>query len=189
MPSLSSFKSPATYHLLSYGTLLGSTLFQSFIGGVVAYRALPRAQFSTLQKSIFPPYFVLQTVAPLALWITYPRSLINALTSSPSAASAAASAVAGTNDKRNAYLVATMLVTAVLNLVYVGPKTTEIMQVRKHQETRDGKKSWDAGPHSPEMQALNKQFAILHSVSSIVNLIGLGAMVWYGAVLGEGLRL
>ncbi|KAH7082396.1 hypothetical protein FB567DRAFT_500360 [Paraphoma chrysanthemicola] len=185
MSSISPFKSPATYHLLSYGTLLGSTLFQSFIGGVVAYRALPRAQFSTLQKSIFPPYFVLQTVAPLALWATYPRSLITAITSSPSAASA----VAGTNDKRNAYLVATMLVTAVFNLVYAGPKTTEIMQVRKHQETRDGKKSWDAGPHSPEMQALNKQFAILHSVSSFVNLVGLGAMIWYGAVLGEGLSL
>ncbi|KAF2024967.1 hypothetical protein EK21DRAFT_77620 [Setomelanomma holmii] len=179
MSSLSTFKSPATYHLLSYGTLLGSTIFQSFIGGVVAYRALPRAQFSTLQKSIFPPYFVLQSVAPLAMWLTYPRSLLSAFTSSTTLKPTTS------NDKLNAYLITTMFVTAVLNLGYVGPQTTEIMRLRKHQETRDGKKSYDEGPHSKEMQALNRKFTILHSVSSLVNLVGLGAMVWYGGVLGE----
>lgn len=63
------------------------------------------------------------------------------------------------------------------------------MGERKHQETKDGKKSWDQGPHSEEMQRLNKKFGILHGVSTVVNLVGLGAMVWYGAVLGEGVRL
>lgn len=82
-----------------------------------------------------------------------------------------------------------MFVTALLNLVYVGPQTTEVMRLRKHQETRDGKKSYDAGPHSKEMQKLNKQFSILHSVSSLVNMAGFGAMVWYGGVLGEGVRI
>lgn len=82
-----------------------------------------------------------------------------------------------------------MFVTALANLVFIGPKTTEVMGIRKHQETRDGKKSYDSGPHSKEMQALNKQFAILHGVSTVVNLIGLGAMVWYGAVLADGLSL
>ncbi|OAK99281.1 hypothetical protein IQ06DRAFT_336855 [Phaeosphaeriaceae sp. SRC1lsM3a] len=174
MSSLSTFKSPATYHILSYGTLLGSTLFQSFIGGITAYRALPRAQFSSLQKAIFPPYFALQTITPLALWLTHPRSLLHA--SSPA-------------DSTSLYLIGTMFVTALANLVYIGPQTTEVMRLRKHQETRDGKKSWDEGPHSSEMEALNKRFSVLHGVSSLVNMVGLGAMVWYGAVLGEGLRL
>jgi hypothetical protein len=150
--------------------MLGSTVFQSFIGGIVAYRALPRAQFSALQKSIFPPYFTLQTLAPVAMWLTYPRSLLQ-------------------HDRSNAYLISTMFVTALLNLVYVGPQTTEVMRLRKHQETRDGKKSYDAGPHSEEMKGLNKRFSVLHGISSTVNLVGLGAMVWYGAVLGEGLRI
>ncbi|KAH7392173.1 hypothetical protein DE146DRAFT_661843 [Phaeosphaeria sp. MPI-PUGE-AT-0046c] len=176
MSSPSAFKSPATYHILSYGTLLGSTLFQSFIGGITAYRALPRAQFSSLQKAIFPPYFALQTITPLALWLTYPRSLLH-----PSAATPA--------DSTALYLIGTMFVTALANLVYVGPQTTEVMRLRKHQETRDGKKSWDEGPHSKEMEELNKRFGILHGVSSAVNMVGLGAMVWYGAVLGAGLRL
>lgn len=148
----------------------------------MAYRALPRAQFSTLQKSIFPPYFILQTVAPLAMWITYPRSLLSALTASTVT-------TALSSDKLNAYLITTMLVTAVLNLIYVGPQTTEVMRLRKHQETRDGKKSWDEGPHSKEMQELNKKFGILHGVSSLVNLVGFGAMVWYGSVLGERIAL
>ncbi|KAH3939303.1 hypothetical protein HBH70_231240 [Parastagonospora nodorum] len=173
MSSLSAFKEPATYHLLSYGTLIGSTIFQSFIGGVTAYRALPRAQFSSLQKAIFPPYFVLQTAAPIFLWVTYPRSLL-----SPASV-----------DKSNAWLIGTMFATGLLNLVYVGPETTRVMGERKHQETRDGKKSWDQGPHSEEMQRLNKKFGVLHGVSTLVNLLGLGAMVWYGAVLGEGVRL
>ena len=82
-----------------------------------------------------------------------------------------------------------MLVSGVTNLIYVGPKTTEIMKLRKHQETRDGKKSYDKGPHSKEMQALNKQFGVLHGVSSLVNLVGFLGMCWYGVLLGEGLRI
>lgn len=82
-----------------------------------------------------------------------------------------------------------MFGTALLNWAYLGPKTTEVMGLRKHQETRDGKKSYDAGPHSKEMQALNKQFGTLHGVSTIVNMVGLGAMIWYAGVLAEGFRL
>lgn len=90
---------------------------------------------------------------------------------------------------RARWLIGTMVVTALVNLVYLGPETTRVMGVRKHQETRDGKKSYDAGPHSKAMEALNKQFGILHSLSTIVNLGGLGAMVWYAGLLGQGLRL
>ncbi|KAF2994696.1 hypothetical protein E8E13_002540 [Curvularia kusanoi] len=177
-----SFKNPATYHLLSYGTLLGSTLFQSFISGVVAFRVLPRPQFSTLQKHTFPVYFTLQTLTPLAMLLTYPSGssrLLPFLSSTPVIQSA--------TDRLNVWLLGTMFVTALSNLVYVGPKTTEVMVKRKHQETRDGKNAYDKGPHSKEMEKLNREFTILHSISSVTNLVGLGAMVWYGAVLGSGL--
>jgi hypothetical protein len=149
---------------------------------VVAFRVLPRPQFSTLQKHTFPVYFTLQTLAPLAMLITYPSGysrLIPYFASSPT--------VQTTTDNLTMWLISTMFVTAVSNLLYVGPKTTEIMRLRKHQETRDGKKSYDEGPHSQEMQALNKQFGVLHGISSLVNLIGLGSMIWYGAVLGSHL--
>lgn len=80
-----------------------------------------------------------------------------------------------------------MFVSGLVNFVYAGPETTRVMGLRKHQETRDGKKSWEEGEHSEEMQALNRKFGILHGISTLVNMAGLGAMIWYGAVLGEGM--
>ena len=129
-------------------------------------------------------YFSLQTLAPLALLFTYPSgasSLVPYLSSSAK--------VQTPTDRLAAWLIGTMFFTALANWVYIGPETTKIMGLRKHQETRDGKKSYDAGPHSKEMQELNKQFGVLHGISSLINLVGLGAMVWYGGVLGTGLRL
>lgn len=83
--------------------------------------------------------------------------------------------------------IATMFATGLANWLFVGPATVRTMRERKHQETRDGKKSYDAGPHSPEMQRLNKEFGILHGISTLVNMAGLLAMVWYGVVLSERL--
>lgn len=91
-------------------------------------------------------------------------------------------------DGLASWLIGTMFVTGLVNLFYVGPETTRIMKVRKHQETKDGKKSYDKGPHSKEMEALNRSFGILHGISSLVNLIGFLGMCWYGVLLGEGLR-
>lgn len=158
----------------SYGTLLGSTVFQSFIGGIIAFRVLPRPQFSVLQKNTFPAYFLLQTTTPMLMALTYPRGGWRSLLLE--------------TDRLAFSLIATMLVSGVINLVWVGPQTTEIMRLRKHQETRDGKKSYDAGPHSREMQKLNRRFGILHGVSSLTNMVGFLAMCWYGVVLADGLR-
>jgi hypothetical protein len=57
---------------ISYGTLLGAEIFQSFIGGTTAYRTLPRPQFSALQSKLFPIYFSMQSALPLALALTFP---------------------------------------------------------------------------------------------------------------------
>lgn len=132
--------------------------------------------FSTLQKNIFPTYFTLQTVAPALMVLTYP--------SGPSSLWK----YKASGDGLAFWLTTTMFATGLINLLYVGPQTTEIMRVRKHQETKDGKKSYDKGPHSKEMEALNRRFGILHGVSSLVNLVGFLGMCWYGVLLGEGLR-
>lgn len=52
-------------------------------------------------------------------------------------------------------------------------------------ETRDGRKSYDAGPHSPEMKRLNKKFGMLHGLSSLTNLAALFAQFYYGVVLAQ----
>ncbi|KAF1967143.1 hypothetical protein BU23DRAFT_559584 [Bimuria novae-zelandiae CBS 107.79] len=132
--------------------------------------------FSTLQKSTFPAYFTLQTLTPVLMALTYP--------SGPSALWTQKAS----GDGLAFWLTTTMFVTGLVNWAYVGPQTTEIMKVRKHQETKDGKKSYDKGPHSREMEELNRRFAVLHGVSSLVNLVGFLGMCWYGVLLGEGLR-
>ena len=55
-------------------------------------------------------------------------------------------------------------------------------------ETRDGKKSYDAGPHSKEMKILNQKFGRMHGISSLLNMAGSLATVWYGMVLAERLQ-
>lgn len=113
----------------SYGTLLGSQVFQSFIGGIVAYRALPRPQFSSLQQAIFPIYFSMQTALPVILALTYPGER--------TAMAFRASSLSGVLEKQNILHVLTplvaMFVTSLANLVAVGPATTRIMKERKHQ--------------------------------------------------------
>ena len=54
---------------------------------------------------------------------------------------------------------------------------------------RDGKE-WDAaGPHSQEMQALNKKFGRLHGISALLNMATYVAALAYGFTLGSRLQL
>ncbi|EXJ77323.1 hypothetical protein A1O3_09549 [Capronia epimyces CBS 606.96] len=175
--------SAAPYHIISYGILLGAETFQSFIGGIVAFRNLPRPQFATLQSAIFPIYFSLQTALPVILALTFPaeRTAIGTTSSSFS----------GVLEPTNRLHVLTPLLTiflgGLLNAAFVGPATTKTMRERKHQETKDGKKSHDPPPHSKEMQALNAKFGRLHGISSLANLTAWIATVWYGFYLADRL--
>ena len=197
MPDLSIFRSPAPYHILSYGTLLGTQVFQSFIAGTTAYRVLPRPQFSTLQTALFPIYFSMQTALPVILALTFPGSSspthISSTTSTTSWGTHTTnpSGFSGVFDPSNRLHVLTplavMFVTSLINMALVGPATTKTMRERKHQETRDGKKSYEAPPHSKEMQALNKRFGQMHGTSSLLNMAGCLATVWYGFYLAERL--
>ncbi|PSS22392.1 hypothetical protein M430DRAFT_137592 [Amorphotheca resinae ATCC 22711] len=175
MPDLSILKSPAPYHIITYGTLLGTQFFQSFIGGIVAFRTLSRPQFAALQAKIFPIYFGLQTALPAILAVTYPGAR------SPRGT---ASGLQGTFAEVNRWSVlaplATMFVAGLANLLVIGPTTTKIMAERKQQEVKDGKKSYDPAPHSKEMLKLNQAFGRIHGISSLVNLVSFLSTVVYG---------
>ena len=131
MPSFASLTDPKAYHIISYGALLGSTLFQSFIAGPFAYSALPRPQFATLQQKIFPTYFAFQTALPVVLALTW---------SGEKVAGAALRKDAGwrgvfeTGNMWDGLIpIGLMFGTALLNLVLFGPATTKVMRERKHQ--------------------------------------------------------
>ncbi|KAK3302049.1 uncharacterized protein B0T15DRAFT_403975 [Chaetomium strumarium] len=169
-----SLLSPAPYHVLSYGTLLGTTFFHTFVGGIVSFQVLPRPQFAALMAKIFPVYFTMQTALPAVMAITYP-----------------AGGVSGVLDPSNRWRVLAPIAGAFLcalgNLAVVGPATTRVMDERRQQEKKDGKKSYDAPPHSQEMVALNKQFSMLHGISSLLNLGTFVAAVVYGVSLSSRL--
>ncbi|KAH0843345.1 hypothetical protein FOPE_08386 [Fonsecaea pedrosoi] len=123
----------------------------------------------------------MQTALPVALALTFPSER-TAVGTNPGS-------IPGVLHPDNRVQVltplVTMLVSGLANLVYLGPATTKCMRERKHQETRDGKKSFDPPPHSKEMHALNKRFEVLHGTSSLVNLMSWVAMVCYGFYLGQ----
>ncbi|PLN75437.1 hypothetical protein BDW42DRAFT_180694 [Aspergillus taichungensis] len=166
---------PRPYHILSYGSLLGVQLYQTFVSGIVAFRALPRPQFAALQTATFPIYFTIQSALPVVV----------ALTASRNGQSLGISGLLAPENRYNTlFPMVTVMVTGLLNQFVLRPLTIGIMRERKHQETRDGKKSYDAPPHSKEMQALNKRFGRVHGVSSLINMVCLGFTIGYGFVLG-----
>ncbi|KAK9322053.1 hypothetical protein V1517DRAFT_324489 [Lipomyces orientalis] len=166
MPLLSALSTPAPYHLFAYSILFGSTVYQSFFVGITAFRALPRQHFSALQVKIFPPYFAMQTAIPGFLLLTAPFSI--------------------TNDKLSLSSLLITAVTGLANLAYIGPLTVKIMNRRKAQEAKEGKKYYDEEA-SEDMKKLNKEFGIVHGISTILNLGTLFVTALYGVVLAEAM--
>ncbi|KAK4043207.1 hypothetical protein C8A01DRAFT_13266 [Parachaetomium inaequale] len=176
------FFSPAPYHILSYGTLLGTTVFHTFLSAPLASHTLPRPHFSALMARLFPLYFTLQTALPAVLALTYPAS------KNPFGSPAG---LAGVLNRANRWTVLAPLAGAFLcavgNLAVVGPRTTRVMEERRGQEQKDGKNAYDKPPHSVEMAALNRRFSMLHGISSLLNLGSLVAAVAYGVTLSTRL--
>ncbi|OAX83858.1 hypothetical protein ACJ72_01788 [Emergomyces africanus] len=174
----------APFHILSYGTLLGTQAYQTFVGGIIAFKTLPRPQFSTLQASIIPVYFSLQAALPLVVAITYPgeKTFIGRGPSSLSGVFA--------EGQRTTTLLPllTMFLAGLTNRFVLGPMTAKIIRQKQLQETIDGKKSYDPPPHSKEMLRLNKSFARVHGICSLVSLLSLSSTIWYGVVLADRLE-
>jgi len=94
------FTSTGPYHLLSYASVTGLTLWHSFVGGPVAFKVLPRPQFGLLQSKLFPIYFLSQSVLNGICLLT-------------------------TSNRNGRITFAIGLVGGLLNLVIVGPWTSK----------------------------------------------------------------
>ncbi|CAI9629715.1 unnamed protein product [Alternaria burnsii] len=164
LPGLfSSILPPA--HLLAYSTLLGTELYQSFVMTKVAYQALPRSAFTTLQKRVFPIYFQSQSILLLVVAATFPPH--GPISIFQKRGDWIAFAIAG--------------VTAGFNLIVFGPRTQALMIERVHQ-------SQLKGTMSDDMKVLNRAFSRAHAMSIHLNLITIGATLWYGLRLASNLH-
>ncbi|KZL86217.1 hypothetical protein CI238_03756 [Colletotrichum incanum] len=163
----------APYHIISYATLLGTSIFQTFVNTKICYSELPRSAFTTLQKRLFPVYFRCQAVLLLLTAITFPPygppSLLK--------------------EKRDWIPFAFVGLTTMANLFIYGPKTRQAMIDRIHQETRDAKRPDAVDEPSPDMRAVRRRFSFSHAMSIHLNLIGIFGMVWYGVRLASKLNI
>ncbi|PHH63603.1 hypothetical protein CDD81_5695 [Ophiocordyceps australis] len=176
------FCSVAPYHILCYGTLLGTTFFHSFINGPSMFKAVDRQSFSAIQQRIFPIYFGMQTALPAVLALTFPGDPLTGV--SPGIAG-----LFNASSKLDSLVpIVGMFATGIANLVVLLPATLDVMKQRRGQVKRDGKDWGSEGPHSEEMRALNKKFGMLHGISSLLNLGTFVAAVAYGFTLGARIQ-
>jgi hypothetical protein len=167
----------APLHLLSFSALLGTQLYQTFVVTKICFVSLPRGAFTTLQKRLFPIYFRGQSLLLLLTVVTIPSQ--GPLTLIANKAAWISFAVAG--------------VTATLNLLVYGPRTKQIMIERSHQETRNAQQKPTADDAaetpSPDMQRLRRSFSRSHAMSIHLNLLTIGAMLFWGWRLASSLDL
>jgi hypothetical protein len=158
---LAILKTAAPYHLLLYSVLFGTTTYQSFYNGIIAYRALPLKEFGNLQARIFPTYFRFQAIGSAILLALPPVSPVP-----------------------TAFYVALGLsfATGAVNALFLGPLSNRIKAKRDEQMDIEGK-SYKDPTASDTMKALNKQFGQTHGISVSLNMITFGSLLYYGVLL------
>ncbi|KAK7064541.1 DUF4149 domain-containing protein [Favolaschia claudopus] len=162
-------------YLVAYGFLFGMSVWISFFGGVIAYKTLPRAQFSALQHKTFPIYFVLSLglgSTLLGLW-TLNHPAVQTHYADPLVA-----------DVAQAYVLVFVLLMQGVNYFVVGPLTSKTMFERMKLEKEEGKSYNEAGV-SAQMKALNARFGMLHGLSSLANLGAVLTLGYHGLWIGN----
>ncbi|TFK30397.1 hypothetical protein FA15DRAFT_662353 [Coprinopsis marcescibilis] len=162
-------------YTVGYGWLFGMSLWITFFGGIIAFRALPRHQFGALQHKTFPVYFV-QSIALsaglIAIWVSKHPNVLSSL-HQPRLAEVAV-----------VYSLGVVLISQALNFIVVGPMTSKIMFKRQKLEKEEGVQYNDAKA-SADMKTLNKQFGMLHGISSLLNLGAVISLIIHGLWLGS----
>ncbi|CAF0980298.1 unnamed protein product [Adineta steineri] len=150
---LQTLSSTAPYHLLSYASLIGATLWHSFVSSLIARKTLPRPQLGQLQSKLFPIYFSLQTALSGICLLT--------------------------TRNRNAQIIFVIgIVGGLINLIVFGPWTIKLMNKRFTME-RDEGKQYNEPDISSQFKALNKQFGMVHGCSMMINMIIAISLVVY----------
>jgi len=168
--------SPRALFNVALGMNVGAAMWVTTVGGVVMYRNMPKPSFGLIQAKLLPQYFKMSAgLSALMLAIHFRLGS----TLHPSCH--------GRLDSRFVLrcLLATMTLSSLANLLYVGPKTTDVMLARHALEAAEKKPS-DHPDVSPQMKQLNKQFSSLHALSSGLNVFAfLLPSIFIGLWTGE----
>ncbi|CAI6092084.1 hypothetical protein V2G26_013616 [Clonostachys chloroleuca] len=174
--------SAAPYHIIAYGTLLGTSFWHSFIVGPVMFKTVERPVFSAVQSGLFPTYFGLQTAIPVVLALSFPGNTLLGI-------STGVSGLLHESHRLGSLLpITTAFLSGFVNFVVLLPTVNKVMKQRQGQAKRDGKEWYAEGPHSEEMRALTKKFGMLHGISSLLNLTTFLSALVYGFTLGSRIQ-
>ncbi|KAM0253331.1 hypothetical protein ACHAQJ_007335 [Trichoderma viride] len=174
------FASVGPYHIISYGTLLGTTFFHTFVTTVVMIRSVDIQTFSTVLIKLWPYYFGVQAAGSALLALTYPG---NSFTQS-----GISGLLAAPNQWGSLVPIAATFVSSIVNLFVAFPATLQVEKDRCGQAKRDGKEWFEKEGASTEMRALNKKFDMLHGVTATLNLISFFSTLAYGFTLAGRLQ-
>ncbi|KAI0308009.1 hypothetical protein B0F90DRAFT_1679373 [Multifurca ochricompacta] len=163
------------FYTLGFSFIFGMSLWVTFFAGIIAFKALPRHQFGTLQQRTFPIYFNLNIIISSGLLLAWIRnhSLVIAHARDPTAP-----------DVVQAYALAVVTVSQALNSFWIGPSTKKVMMARHKLEKAEGKNAHDTDV-SAHMRALNVKFSRWHGLSSLANLIAFLALAFHGLWIGN----
>ncbi|EKV10837.1 putative mitochondrial outer membrane protein [Penicillium digitatum] len=157
------------YHLLSYGALLGTELYQSFVNTKICYQVLPMKEFILLQKRLFPIYFGTQVGLTALTAATHPPFSVLSLVQDPW--SVAPLTVVG--------------LTGCLNWFVYGPRTTTATLVRRALQESE---NTEADSDGSNLRQANRNFARNHAMAIHLNAIAIIATVFYGFSLSAMLQ-
>ena len=176
-------------HLLVVATWFGTTVWTSFVAGLVMFKALPRHTFGRLQSKLFPRYFFLSAVClALAVSTAILAALPHAMTISDVAPKISASLSGGAGDAPVALLAA--LVCVLINAVVLEPVATSVMFQRQAVENSLNRAVGQELPKTmrptdpklvqdPKWKKLSRVFGILHGFSTLINMGALAMGAWY----------
>ncbi|KAJ5272445.1 hypothetical protein N7478_007570 [Penicillium angulare] len=165
---LSTVGSLLPYHILSYGTLLGTELFQSFINTKICFHYLPMREFLALQKHIFPVYFGCQIGLAVLTAATHPPYGIISLV----------------KDVWSVIPLGIVVGMGGLNYFIFGPRTMTASFLRRAVQEIDKTADY-VDPVRAER--VNRSFSRNHAMSIHFNAIALVATVWYGFRLSSNI--
>ncbi|KAG0584417.1 hypothetical protein KC19_3G208300 [Ceratodon purpureus] len=140
-------------HLVSFATAFGTSVWASFIGGIIMFKNLPRHMFGNLQAKMFPAYFKLLIVCcslcVSAMATTHPWK------------------TATKREQLQIVALGVSLFTVVINLLVFQPLTVKIMMQRHKIEKEEGigaevgwSKNVEAAKKNPELAKINRTFGI-----------------------------
>lgn len=155
----------AFVHLLAVAAFLGTSLWTTFVAGIVMFKNLPRQTFGKLQAKLFPIYFIILSSSSLVAFATLAAA-------TPGGAAAVASSFSG-----RALLAAA--VGSLANALWLEPAATEVMFSRYAIENKYPGGATKSAEDAARTTALGKRFGALHGGSSLFNLASLCAMVAY----------